>query len=46
MYEVVFRSDKNPNGPLCDYELDQKVRVKVENPRIFGGSVAFDAVIL
>lgn len=44
MVEVVFRADANPGGPLCHYELDDVIRVKVHNPRIFGGRVSFDAM--
>jgi len=43
MVEVVFRADKEPSGPLCSYELDQMVRIKVEKPRIFNGRTSFDA---
>lgn len=43
MVEIIFRADKEPSGLLCDLQLDQVVRVKVENPRIFNGRVSFDA---
>ena len=42
MVEVVHRADSDPHGPLCSYELDEIVRVKVENPRVFNGRVSFD----
>ena len=40
--EVVFRSDSEPKGDLIAYELDQVVKLKVENPRIFNGKTSFD----
>ncbi len=40
--EVVFRADSEPKEALCKYELDQVVRFKVQNPRIFNGKVSFD----
>lgn len=42
MIEVVYRADKDPGAALCVLELDEVVRLKVENPRIFNGKVSFD----
>jgi len=42
MVEVVYRADKDPGAILCPLGLDELVRVKVENPRIFNGKVSFD----
>jgi len=42
MVEVVFRADSDPAGPLAAFDLDEAVRIKVENPRVFNGRVSFD----
>jgi len=42
MFEVVARADSPPSGNLIHFELDQVVRLKVQNPRIFNGKVSFD----
>lgn len=41
-YEVVYRADSDPKGELCPFELDDKVSLRVENPRVFNGKVSFD----
>jgi len=43
MVEIVSRADSDPRGPLFTYELDEAVRIKVENPRVFNGRVSYDA---
>jgi len=43
MYEVGYRSDKQPSGDLCPHHLDDVVKIKVENPRQFNGKISFDA---
>lgn len=43
MFEVVFRADEDPGRDLVPFELDEAVRLKVENPRTFNNSVSFDA---
>ena len=42
--EVAFRSDTPPTGPLFVCELEDRVKIKVEKPRVFNGKVSFDAV--
>lgn len=42
MIDVNFRADTDPGKPLCSFELDSIVRLKVENPRIYAGKVSFD----
>lgn len=42
MVEVGYRSDTNPTRPLCSHKLDDIVRLKVSNPRIYNGKVSFD----
>jgi hypothetical protein len=42
LVEVVFRTDTDPKAPLVTYQLDDIVRLRVENPRIFNGKVSFD----
>jgi len=43
MVEVVYRSDSQPAGALCAFALDDVVRLKVGNPRVFNGRVSYDA---
>lgn len=46
MFEIAFRSDNAPVGSaLALYELDEAVRIKVTNPRLYNGKVSFDAVM-
>ncbi|MEM1085437.1 MAG: hypothetical protein AAGI48_15100 [Verrucomicrobiota bacterium] len=45
MFEVNYRSNDEPSGPLVPFELDQPVRLKVEKPRVYNGTVSFDAAI-
>lgn len=43
LYEITYRTESDPGVTLCPYELDDKVRIKVENPRSYNGKVTFDA---
>ena len=43
MFEVGYRADEDPKGPLANVELDEVVRIKVKNPRLYGGKISFDA---
>jgi len=43
MVDVNFRADEQPSGPLCVFELDEIVKIKVENPRSYAGKTSFDA---
>jgi hypothetical protein len=40
--EVVYRADSDPGHDLCSLDLDDIVRLKVQNPREFGGKMSFD----
>lgn len=40
--EVCTTSDQDPKSPLINHQLDEIVRFKVQNPRIFNGKVSFD----
>jgi len=41
-YEVKCRTDKEPAAPHFRVELDEIVKLRVENPFNYNGSVSFD----